>query len=355
MTRPVRFLQIEPTTRCNFTCGFCAGRAMTQSDLPFARFEAALAAFPELEHVELQGEGEPLMHPRFFDMIARAQQRGVKVSFITNGSLLTPDAIDRILAGGVEKVSVSMESADAETFREIRGGKLEKVLRGVEALIATRNARSLQRPAVGLSVTVLRSTRAHLPEILSLYDRLGLDGGITLQPLQAMDAYVRHYDSALAEERLSAVETDEVWGRFFSDAKLRSIQSRRVAVGFFDALMEGFRPAGRSCPWLERGLYVHNGGAVTACCMVKDTARFSLGQLGEGGVAPIVEARERMREELGRGVVPAPCEGCELARFAVMGRGDLVRFGLRGLRRRWFGHDTPDPDRRVRLKVLDQP
>src|SRR5262245_45883400 len=60
----VRFLQIEPTTRCNFTCGFCAGRAMAQTDLPFERFAETLDSFPAVEHIELQGEGESLMHPQ---------------------------------------------------------------------------------------------------------------------------------------------------------------------------------------------------------------------------------------------------------------------------------------------------
>src|SRR4051812_21401546 len=145
---------------------------MPQADLPYERFASALDAFPDLRHIELQGEGESLMHPRFFDMLALARSRGVKVSFITNGSLLGPAAIDHILGGGVEKVSVSLESADPATFQDIRGGKLEKVLRGIEALLRTRDERGLERPIVGLSVTVLRRTQGQLRPILELYERL---------------------------------------------------------------------------------------------------------------------------------------------------------------------------------------
>ena len=44
--QPVQFLEIEPTTRCNFTCGFCVGRHMVQQDVNLGTFQAALEAFP---------------------------------------------------------------------------------------------------------------------------------------------------------------------------------------------------------------------------------------------------------------------------------------------------------------------
>src|SRR5437868_464777 len=75
----IRFAQIEPTTRCNFTCGFCAGRYMPQRDLTWDDFQTFLAAHPALRHVELQGEGEPLLHPLFFDMVAACRARGILI------------------------------------------------------------------------------------------------------------------------------------------------------------------------------------------------------------------------------------------------------------------------------------
>ncbi len=334
----VRFLQIEPTTRCNFTCGFCCGRRMPQEDLDFEVFERALDTFESLEHVELQGEGESILHPRFADMIDTLRARGIKVSFITNGSLLKPSVVSHLLQAGVDKISVSIESPDAECFQQIRGGKLSKVLHNLEHLMAEKQRLGLDRPVVGLSITVLQSTRHQLDELLALYDRLGLDGGVTLQPLQEMDVYSQHYDPDVAAEGLDPKQSEAVWISFFSHAGLRRVQANKSAVGgFYEELMEGWRPAKRTCPYLEQGMYVHRDGEVTACCMVKDTANHGFGRVGAHDEAALVAGRDRMRRELAAGRIPEACEGCAVAGFATMSMPGLMAFGMRGLWLRVFG------------------
>ena len=51
-------------------------------------FDAALEAFPEAQQLELQGEGESLLHPQFFDMAARAGQRAGDFDTIAVGQTL---------------------------------------------------------------------------------------------------------------------------------------------------------------------------------------------------------------------------------------------------------------------------
>lgn len=335
----LRFLQIEPTTRCNFTCGFCAGRKMTQSDLPFERFEAALAAFSDLRHVELQGEGESLMHPRFLEMVELARSRGVKVSFITNGSFLAPEAVERLLGAGIEKISVSMESPESAEFQRIRGGKLDKVVRNIEGLMAARKVRGLDRPVVGLSVTVLASTQDKLPAIVALYRQLGLDGGITLQPLQRMESYTAAYGPSMQAEALSPEEVEQAWIRFRANKEMRAIARERPPVtGFFDELMEGWSPTSRKCPWLEQGLYVNRDGQATGCCMIKDADRFGFGTVGKDPPEAILAGRAALRDSLRAGQVPEACRGCDIAHYATLSLPGLVRVGIKGTWHRLFGH-----------------
>jgi MoaA/NifB/PqqE/SkfB family radical SAM enzyme len=337
----VTHLQLEPTTRCNFTCGFCCGRKMPQTDMAAETFASVLADFPSLTQLELQGEGESLIHPRFFEMVRAARARGIRVSLISNGSFFSAAHVEQILETGIEKISVSIESADAETFRQIRGGKFDKVVRGIQLLLTRRRALGVARPVVGLAVTVLRRTRGELGGILALYQELGLDGGITMQPLQGMSAYADCYDAEMQAQALTRDEVDRMWVDFRSSPVIRRIQKqRRSHDGFHDDLMKDWRPARRRCPWLDRGLYVNRDGMATACCMIKDE-RFALGRIGVDGADTIIAARDQLRAELAAGRIPEPCSGCELARFSVMSKLGLIRYAALGLKKRLTRESVP--------------
>jgi MoaA/NifB/PqqE/SkfB family radical SAM enzyme len=291
---------------------------MPQRDLDPEIFEHALQSFPDLEHIELQGEGEPLMHPHFFDMVRSARRRGIRVSIITNGSFFSPARVEALLDADLEKVMVSLESPDADTFRAIRGGHLDKVLRGVELLVRRRNERRLDKPAVGFAMTVLRSTRDQIPVIVDLYERLGLDGGISRQTLNRMDQYARNYDAQMRAEMLSQAEEDELWRQLGADDQIQHLLSGGDAPrGFYDQLYAGFTPGARTCPWLERGVFVMWDGGVTACCLLKDADHLGYGRIGQDDPALMLARRDVARQTLREGRIPEMCSGCWLAQAAI--------------------------------------
>jgi MoaA/NifB/PqqE/SkfB family radical SAM enzyme len=307
----VRLLQVEPTTRCNFTCGFCAGRHMDQTDLEPAVFEKLLDGLPELEHIELQGEGEPLLHPAFFEMARLARARGIEVSTITNGSLFTPRRIEALLDADLTSVLVSIESPDASEFAAIRGGRLDKVIEGIQALVAARAARRLRRPAVGLAVTVLRSTERRFPELLDLYRRLGLDGGVIVQTLNPMPAYARSYSDGLRAETYAGLARAVVERRLLRQADRADLDRRGESDSFWTRLFAA-RPAA-GCPWLRSALFIDRRGRVTTCPYVKDADRHALGTIEATSLDGILAARRETERALEGGVIPAPCRGCAIA------------------------------------------
>jgi MoaA/NifB/PqqE/SkfB family radical SAM enzyme len=345
----VKLLQVEPTTRCNFICGFCCGRSMDQSDLSFERFVEMLSRFPELEHVELHGEGEPLMHPRIFDMAKLASNRGIKVSSITNGSHFTPGNIEAILDSGLEHIFVSIESADEEEFRDIRGGKLTKVTEGIRALLAARNARPQKLPAIGFAVTVLKRTRDALPKIVDLYKELGMDGGVSLHMLNSMPAYTSSYHRGMETQLLGKLDQALAWSRYARTVEREAVMGN--GVHFSDQIfgqMAGGGPAKnrrareyRSCSWLDHGLYVNRHGDSSGCARIKNTKAFGFGAIAETPAEFVVANRDRMAEQLRSGDVPEACKGCFIADSIAVRMSNLLdRRLVRG--RRDAGRDASD-------------
>lgn len=314
----VRLLQVEPTTRCNYTCGFCAGRHLDQSDLPLDTFDALLGQLPELEHLELQGEGEPLMHPDFFAMARRARDRGVEVSTITNGSFFSDARIEQLFAADVGSILVSLESADAEAFAAIRGGRLDKVIAGLQRLLAGKRRTGRGRPHVGFAVTVLSDTRDQLGPILDLYESLGMDGGVLVHFLSDMEVYAATYDPVSASRVLGPVQQALAWSRaerLLGDRDLSSSE----ALHFWSVMVaraardRDGRGGYRSCPWLDQGLFMDRNGQLTACPNVKDPARFGWGQVSETNLTTVLAHRARMQARLSAGDIPEACRGCFIA------------------------------------------
>src|SRR5438270_2094374 len=99
------YVQIEPVGQCNLRCQMCAIQFRRDGPpygppafMPFETFRSLFDQFDGLEELHLQGLGEPMMHPRFFDMVAYAAARGVRVSTNSNLTLLNARRAERCVA-----------------------------------------------------------------------------------------------------------------------------------------------------------------------------------------------------------------------------------------------------------------
>lgn len=316
----IQFAQVEPTTKCNFRCGFCCGRSMDQSNLSLAQFTEFLELFPEIQHLELQGEGEPLINPDFFKMVDLANRRRIYISFITNGSFLHA-YIQQILDSQIRSIRVSLETADSEKFQRIRGGSFAVVEAGIRQLLSERSRLGLSQPSVGFALTVLASTVDDVPDIYDLYQQLGMDGAIAIQSLNPMPQYAEVYDDQIASEYLETDQKQRLLGYMTSKVAQEIWFQKSPHHHFYDELFRP-RPADiakgklASCPWLDSGINLDRHGRLTPCCMVKGES-WSFGQLGEISREEILDSKAYLAAELARGVIPASCRDCHIAQMII--------------------------------------
>lgn len=146
--RRITDLRISVTDKCNFRCVYCRS-ADPENHKP----DHELLSWPELERigriliglgiqkVRVTG-GEPLVRPGVEDFMARLKSLGVRdLSMTTNGHLLA-DRCDRLIAAGMNRINISLDSLDPAKFEKItRTQSFSKVMAGID-----RAQNSLLRP-----------------------------------------------------------------------------------------------------------------------------------------------------------------------------------------------------------------
>ncbi len=123
--------QIELTTRCNFDCFYCAGRQMVQKDMPYEKIIDIIKSLTPGKHtVNLQGESEPTLHKRFWDIVEAVYAHGHVPYVITDGTKIDVDKFDKLFP----TIGVSVDSLNPELSEKIGRYNLRKVVNNVRAL-----------------------------------------------------------------------------------------------------------------------------------------------------------------------------------------------------------------------------
>ena len=142
--RRIEYLRLSLTDKCNLRCFYCMPKGFKDFEdkddwLSFDEIERVIKAFTELgvERVRLTG-GEPLIRKNIDQLAHRLTSLPglADLSLSTNAVLLGKQA-DRLQQAGISRINVSLDTLNAEKFRQITGGELRAVIDG---LIAAKQA-----------------------------------------------------------------------------------------------------------------------------------------------------------------------------------------------------------------------
>ncbi|WP_417724185.1 GTP 3',8-cyclase MoaA [Salipiger sp.] len=141
--RPISYLRVSVTDRCDFRCVYCMSENMTflpkKELLTLEELDRLCSAFVGMgvEKLRITG-GEPLVRKdilTFFRSMSRHLDSGAlkELTLTTNGSQLERFA-KPLYEAGVRRVNVSADTLDDEKFARItRWGRLPQVMRGIDA------------------------------------------------------------------------------------------------------------------------------------------------------------------------------------------------------------------------------
>lgn len=141
--RPITYLRVSVTDRCDFRCTYCMAEHMQflpkKDLLTLEELDRLASSFVRLgvEKLRITG-GEPLVRRdimTFFRAMSRHLETGAlkELTLTTNGSQLARFAKD-LADCGIRRVNVSVDTLDPQKFQDItRWGKLPAVLDGIAA------------------------------------------------------------------------------------------------------------------------------------------------------------------------------------------------------------------------------
>lgn len=83
------------------------------------------------QYIRYSSEGEPLVHPRGYEMIEYAvKNSGVFVTLTTNGTIMNERRTRRLLDSGVHMIDISIDALNEETYSKVRINGDLKITRG---------------------------------------------------------------------------------------------------------------------------------------------------------------------------------------------------------------------------------
>jgi AdoMet-dependent heme synthase len=162
----LRMIAWEVTRSCNLACKHC--RASAERG-PYPGELSTEKCLQTLDEIALVGTpviiltgGEPLLRHDIYELAAYGDQKGLRMVLATNGTLMTDSIVERLIASGIKRVSVSIDGAGAESHDDFRGvpGAFAGTMRGIDAM-----------KRVGMEFQINTTiTKGNLSEIASIHD-----------------------------------------------------------------------------------------------------------------------------------------------------------------------------------------
>ena len=166
------YVVLDLTRRCNTICVGCYYHCVQERtptpgdhsvrDLPTAMLQRLADELGDLgtREIFLLGEGEPLLHSGYFDVVAAFKRRGMMVRTFSNGTLLDDDTCRRLVDSGLDTLLVSVWAVTEDEHRANHPGitltHLQKRRDGVRRLTDAKRRAGSRTPRLRLQFIVNR-------------------------------------------------------------------------------------------------------------------------------------------------------------------------------------------------------
>ena len=199
-------LHIDLTNICNMRCLCCWHRSPLiprdevpphwdpRHSLPYEKVLGILddAALLGVKRIIYSGGGDPLFHPRLFDVLRATEERGIEMMLVSNLTMADEETMRRIAGSGVDRLLVSVWAGDEETYMRMHPGagpgvfhRVVSLLHGLDGLRAEGG-----RPQLVIMNVVCKENVYNVESMI----RLAMDAGaaeVWFQPVDVENERLR--------------------------------------------------------------------------------------------------------------------------------------------------------------------
>lgn len=175
--------QIEVSSHCQGRCAYCPHTTMRgQWKARHMREETFAKLWPlllETRRIHLQGWGEPLLHPRFIDLVKAARKADCLVSTTSCGLGMNVELATSLVDCGLDIIAFSLTGTREESNNAARRGvEFGRVLESVRLLQKVRKERMGVHLEVHFAYLMLASRMHEVRELPERMQELGVHAAV---------------------------------------------------------------------------------------------------------------------------------------------------------------------------------
>lgn len=303
---------IETSALCNLKCIMCPtlsykeGFGLMETEL----FNNLIAQLKPVDHISLEGWGEPLLDKLIFQKVRQAKRKAKLVTFSSNATLVHTFAAEEIIESGIDNINVSMDAGSKLIYERIRSGaNFEDVVKNLELL-------KRLKINMTLTLTLNRMNASDLNNLIKLADSLDIHD----VNIKTTDVVSSKDVNRLVLSRREMIETYETAREFIVR------QGYNIALNEWD-IHEEHKPVRNCLANAINSVFINYIGDVSPCCnlghhvprvknrfFIESDSYKSFGNINEKNIYDIWFSKDmiRFREDLYKNSRPVECKFCRI-------------------------------------------
>ena len=291
---PPIFCSLGLTNKCNLRCEICGSQkyldetGVLRRHMDIGRFEAvARTLFPVVAEVELNSQGDPLLHPQIDRILEIIAEHRCDLKVQTNGTLFT-DRVIELLCQQSGTIMLSLDAVGLRFDEVRRGGSWSKAEPGLEKFLQRRDPARLSvgiyptvtRRTIGDALAIVRWAHDHDVDEIEFHRYIPIQSSFEEAPgvdeLEALSNQLRDWAARQHDPRKIALDGDNLSQ---VEPTRRTIFADPVKRRFADMIIPMMAPREVSttdadpatiCVAPDHYIEIGLDGQIAACCRAQD-------------------------------------------------------------------------------------